>query len=772
MKERETMPASSPTAALAPARRRTVRSLTALTAAAVTFVALHDMLGVGGHGLDSLVTNWIQSNVFLLAGGLCLLRVAWVADERWTWLALGIGILCWWPANTTFHFWVAHRDPMPFPSISDAFWLASYPAFYVAIVLAARRQLTGINVGLWLDGLLGALALAALAAAVVLQVVLGTLGGSPAAVATNLAYPLADIVLLGLLGGIFVLSGWRPGRRWLVIAAGMALLFAADSIYLFEVATGVYHVGRGVDAIWPAALFWPAVAAWQPAERRQRVTGDGDRVLAIPSFFLLVAATVLIADHFRRVNLLAIALAGATIVVVMLRTVLTLHQVRALAESRRLAETDDLTNLPNRRHFFRRLDDRLRSAAGTESTVTLLLIDLDRFKELNDTLGHHVGDRLLREIGSRLHSGLDRVETVARLGGDEFAILLDDGTSARAAGRIATCIRAVLAAPIALDDMTLHIDASIGIATYPEHAESGVALLQRADVAMYEAKASRTGHRIYAAERDRNSRARLALVGELRSGIERGELLLHFQPKAGLASGEIVGVEGLARWQHPTRGLLAPAEFLPIAEQTGLMRMLTLRVLDLALEQCKAWRAAGLELTVGVNLSAENLLDLELENDIARLLARWEADPLWLQLEITEDVLMADPARAREVLTRLRRLGITVALDDFGTGYSSLAYIKQLELDELKIDRSFVTNLIHDSADAAIVSSTIALARSLQLLVVAEGVEDAATWSRLAELGCHYAQGYHLSRPLPADELVAWLRYRPTPEAGSESAAA
>jgi len=726
----------------------------------VAVVFAHDVLRVGGAAVSPLITNWLQSGVFLIAGILCLLRVAWVAEERSTWLALGIGILCWWPANMTYHLWVARQTPIPFPSISDAFWLASYPAFYVAIVLAARRHLAALQAGLWLDGLLGGLALGALTAAVVLQVVLQSLGGPPATVATLLAYPLADIVLLGLLAAMFVLSGRRAGRRWATMVSGMLLLFAADSIYLVQVATGSYEVGGPIEALWPIALLLPALAAWQRADEAELPASEAKHLLALPSLFLLVAAGVLVADHFESLNLLAIALAAATILVVMLRTMLTVREVRALGESRRLAETDDLTGLPNRRHFFRRLEERLENAERTQTSVTLLLIDLDRFKELNDTLGHHVGDRLLREIGRRLQLGLEPIETVARLGGDEFAILLSDGASQPVAIDVATSVRGVLAAPMSLDELSLHIDASIGIATYPKHAGSGTALLQRADIAMYEAKASHGGHCVYAQERDSHSRARLALAGELRAGIERGEIVLHCQPKAHLDTGAIAGVEALVRWQHPAHGLLLPADFLPTAEQTGLMRKLTMRVLDLALAQCSAWHRSGLEVVVGVNLSAENLLDLDFETDVERLLAGHGAEAGWLQLEITEDVLMADPQRAREVIDRLRATGITIALDDFGTGYSSLAYIKQLTLDEVKIDRSFVTNLVRDRADAAIVTATIALARSLQLRVVAEGVEDAVTWSKLAALGCDLAQGYHLSRPQAASDLGPWLRSR------------
>src|SRR5919197_969385 len=332
--------AASPFTALTPARRRVVQSLIALSCAAVAVVVAHDEFNVGSDRFDAFVTNWIQSNVFLLVGAICLLRVAWASEERSTWLALGIGILCWWPANTTFHFWVVHQDPMPFPSISDAFWLASYPFLYLGIVLAARRHLSGVRIGLWLDGVLRAPALGALTAAVVLQAVLGSLGGPFWAVLTNLAYPLADVVLLGLIGGIFVLAGWRPGRRWRLIAAGMALLFAADSVYLVEVAIGVYQPGNAVEALWPVAFLLPALAAWQPVDEGRRLSAEGSHLLALPSLFILIGAGVLVADHFLSQNLVAIALAGATILAAMLRSVLTLREVRALADSRRLAETD------------------------------------------------------------------------------------------------------------------------------------------------------------------------------------------------------------------------------------------------------------------------------------------------------------------------------------------------------------------------------------------------------------------------------------------------
>jgi diguanylate cyclase (GGDEF)-like protein len=739
-------------------RRLVLYGLALIAALGMGVLVLHDMLGVGGARLDAPITEWVQTNMFLVASVLCLLRVAWVNEERMTWLALGVGIGAWWPATMMFQFYLSHLSPVPYPTISDAFWLASYPCFYAAIVLGARRQMRHAHASLWLDGLVGGLAFGALAASVVLQAVLGSIGGSPAAVATNLAYPLADVLLLGFLVGIFALSGWRPGRRWLTMAAGMCLLFVGDSIFLYEVAKGLYGAGNFVDPLWPAAMFTLGFAAWQrPAEAR-RLAVQGERMLVLPSLFMLIAVGVLIVDHLYHLNPVAVGLAVATLLVVMVRTALAFRELGSLSESRREARTDELTGLPNRRFFLRQLETALSAAAEAGASVPLLLVDLDHFKELNDTLGHRVGDQLLEQIGSRLRDSITESATVARLGGDEFAVLLAVGSTLAEAEQAAVDLRAALVAPMALEDITLRVDASVGIAAYPQHAQTGVELLQRADIAMYQAKASHTGHELYAAERDGLTRARLTLVAELRDAIEFRRLTLHYQPKADLASGAITSVEALVRWPHPTRGLIPPSEFLPMAEHTGLMRALTLDVLDQALEQCSRWQGEGLPISVAVNLSAANLLDLEFDADVAHLLTRWNVQPERLELEITEDVLMADPTRARDVLERLRGLGVTIALDDFGTGYSSLAYLKQLPVDTLKIDQAFVTNLLNDPDDDAIVRAIIALAQSLGLHTVAEGVEDADTWRLLAHLNCDLAQGYHLCRPLPADQLTTWLR--------------
>jgi diguanylate cyclase (GGDEF)-like protein len=386
--------------------------------------------------------------------------------------------------------------------------------------------------------------------------------------------------------------------------------------------------------------------------------------------------------------------------------------------------------------------------------VALLLIDLDGFKELNDTLGHDAGDEVLRQLGPRLAETLQPGATLARLGGDEFAVVLAPGDEAQASAT-GLRLRAALERSFGVGGMRVHVDASIGIALSPAHGTDALALLQRADVAMYEAKRTRTGHEVYEPERDRHSRRRLELLGELRDALEAGQLVLHYQPKAEIATGAVHGVEALVRWAHPRRGLLLPGEFLPLAEHTGLGRALTAFVVDRALEEMSEF-----DLTVAVNLGPADLLDLGLPSEIDRLLRRRRFDPEHLRLEVSEDVVMADPERTLEVLAGLRAVGVATALDDFGAGHASLGHLKALEVDELKIDRSFVGSLPGDERDAAIVYATVELARRLGMRVVAEGVESAENWDALARLLCDEAQGFYLSRPLTATALRGWLRDR------------
>src|SRR4051812_16457164 len=477
-------------------------------------------------------------------------------------------------------------------------------------------------------------------------------------------------------------------------------------------------------------------------------------VLAAILAYAATALTLLVVGQFASLPAAGATLATVTVLTGMARAGLTV--VDRLRATERDAVTDDLTGLGNRRHLLHKLAEALKDKQGD---VALLLIDLDGFKELNDTLGHSAGDEVLRQIGPRLEEALQPGATLARLGGDEFAVVLDPGDEAGASAT-GLRLRAALERSFGVGGIRVHVDASIGIALFPEHGDDALELLQRADVAMYEAKRTRTGHEVYLPERDHHSRRRLELLGELRDGLADGELVLHYQPKAEIATGEVHGVEALVRWAHPRRGLLMPSDFLPLADHSGLGRSLTAFVLDRALEEIGDRRRDGFDLSVAVNLGPADLLDLGLPSDVDRVLERRRFPASALRLEVSEDVVMADPERTLEVLAGLREIGVATALDDFGAGHVSLGHLRQLDLDELKIDRSFVMRLAHDDRDAAIVQATVDLGHRLGMRVVAEGVDSPESWNALAGLHCDEAQGFFVGRPMTAGALAGWLRER------------
>ncbi|WP_433796536.1 putative bifunctional diguanylate cyclase/phosphodiesterase [Actinoplanes sp. CA-252034] len=458
------------------------------------------------------------------------------------------------------------------------------------------------------------------------------------------------------------------------------------------------------------------------------------------------------AEHLRLLHAMAnhasVALANARLV----------DRLRHEAvEKEHLALHDPLTDLPNRRHLYRLLDAALAPQGGATALTAVLMMDLDRFKEINDGLGHDVGDVLLRVVGERLRSRLDGRGTVARLGGDEFAVIIrvaspDDATA------IGQDLARDLERPVHVDHLTLYPRATVGIALAPEHGLDSGTLLRRADVAMYAAKQSRGGVRVYRTSDDQNTPHRLALMGELRQAIDNDETTVVFQPKIDPATGAVVGAEALSRWHHREHGFITPDLFVPLAEHSGLIRPLTVHVLGVALRNCAAWRRAGHDMHIAVNLSPNTLVDETLPDMVLRLLAENDVPPTALTLEITEGILMADSDDSLETLQRLRRLGIKISIDDFGTGYSSLGRLRDLPIDEVKIDKSFVRHAAHDQRDQALVRSIVQLGHALGLSVVAEGVEDETTYGYLADTGCDVVQGYHVSRPLPEDKFAVWLR--------------
>lgn len=436
------------------------------------------------------------------------------------------------------------------------------------------------------------------------------------------------------------------------------------------------------------------------------------------------------------------------------------EQKRTERAVQHLAYYDTLTDLPNRTLLQDRLQQAILAAKRDKKTLALLVMDLDRFKEINNILGHHYGDLVLQQVGPRLREVLRESDTVARLGGDEFAVLL---LSIGLDGAILTAEKILrhFLTPFVVDCLSLEVGTSIGISLFPEHGDDANTLLRRADMAMYEAKQQSTGYAVYSPQHERHNSSHLILMGDLRHAIDRNELFLQYQPKIDLRNRSIIGVEALVRWQHPSRGTVPPDQFIPLSEQGGLIKPLTLWVLKAALSQCHAWHQAGLKLSVAVNLSARNLQDPQLPDQVARLLQAYDLGPGWLHLEITESVIMADPTRAMEILNQLSKMEIHLSIDDFGTGYSSLGYLKKLPVDEIKIDKSFVKEMAVEKDDAMIVRSTIDLAHNLGLKVVAEGIETQEIYDRLVALGCDAAQGYYISRPVSPADLLGWLADSP-----------
>jgi diguanylate cyclase (GGDEF)-like protein/PAS domain S-box-containing protein len=428
-----------------------------------------------------------------------------------------------------------------------------------------------------------------------------------------------------------------------------------------------------------------------------------------------------------------------------------------VVQLRHQAMHDALTGLPNRAMLFDRVDAAIADAKAKGMSLALLLMDLDRFKEVNDTFGHHFGDVLLRHVAYRIQNQLSNDEIVARLGGDEFAVLLPTASDASNVAGLSRRILNTLEQPFIVEGQVLEVGASIGIAMFPEHGDDARTLLRRADGAMYSAKHAQSGYVFHKGEQESRSPDHLALVVEMRNALTNGEFELYFQPKLHLRSGLVTRAEVLIRWNHPTRGLLPPSLFVPIAERTGIIRSITDWLLDKALEQCRAWQDAGVPLHLAVNISAKSLLEQTLPSKINALLEKWNVDPRFLKIEITESSIMADPAHALAIMSMLQSLGVRLSVDDFGTGYSSFTHLRQLPIDEIKIDKSFVAGMTTSDADVAIVRTVVDLAHHLGKQVCAEGVEDEATWKMLHEIGCDLAQGYWISHPLSSGELADWL---------------
>ena len=717
----------------------------------------YTQFGVGRGSHDLLLTGWLYNVALVAAAAIPLLQAVRRPGERAVFVLFGLAILAWALGSIYWQLALLDLESAPFPSLADAGWLAFYPLAYVALVLVIKGRVTSFLQGVWLDGLISVFASAALVVAFVIGPILDGVGGSLSAVATNVSYPVGDLLLVLLVLLTVAVSGWRLDRQVGVLALGLGTFAIADSLYLYRVAAGTYEVGTVLDSLWLVGIALLAFASL--LEPRSGVVGryEGWSVVVVPVVFAVAALGLLAYASVTSVPRVVPLLAVAAVLVAFVRAGLTYRDVRALADARRQAMTDELTGLFNRRWLFREIGRVLGSSDSPRAA--LMIVDLNGFKELNDTLGHQTGDVVLKMVGRRLLDAVQEVGRLARLGGDEFAILTAGIASAE---ECAVRIERGLSAGFVVGDLTLSVTASIGIAGCPDHGLDGVSLLRCADVALYDAKRSRMLRAVYEPASDEHTVDRLALTSDLRRAIVENELFLVYQPKVSLASGEAIGVEALLRWEHPERGVILPGEFISLADTGGLMRSLTGVVLRLALEQARTWLKADTELPVSVNISVTDLIDARFPELIEHLLDDYDVPAGMLQLEITETELMIDSDRAEVAIERLTALGVHVALDDFGTGYSSLKYLQQLRLSELKVDGAFVKNMAARDSDAAIVRCAIEMARALGLTVVAEGVEDKHAAAMLSEFGCDAAQGYHIAHPMSVTELEHWLDHRRT----------
>jgi len=705
------------------------------------------------------VNFWGVDAFELVVAASCIARAFVHKSRRGVPLFLGCALLSWCAGDIAVTIQSLGGRTPPSPSIADVFYLGFYPLAYVAVLLFMRGDLRRLTSPSWLDGAVAGFGAAAVCAAFAFHSIIHSTGGNALAAAVNVAYPIGDLLLLALVvGGTAVLPG-RSKAPWLLLAGACSLNAVGDTFNLFQSSAWAPWIGTVFNAVaWPGAFLLMSLAVWlrpRPADplAPQKPTG-----FLLPGIAAGAALTILLVGTVHPLTRGSISLATVTLVLVGIRLALSARGLRLLTELRhRESVTDELTGLGNRRHLFYVLDTFFKNEAESQMparNVAFLFLDLDHFKEVNDAFGHSSGDDLLRQLGPRLTASLRGTDILVRLGGDEFAVVLIDADATYATA-VAERLLASLTEPFALLGVSSTIGASIGIALGPAHATDATGLLRCADIAMYRAKLERISIEVYDPQLDDEGNL-LRLAEELRVAVQDKSLVLHYQPQLDLHTGEILGVEALVRWPHPRLGLVPPLKFLPIAEDAGLMPALTALVLDTALAQCSAWRAGGHEISVAVNVSPSNLLEVGFASLIRQRLDHFRLPAAALVLEITETCIISDYERARAVIEALRDLGLIVSIDDFGAGATSLAYLRDLAVGELKLDRTFICGLIslNKQRDLSLVRSTIELGHALGLRVVAEGIEDLATLDALGELGCDLAQGYFIAMPMPGEDVV------------------
>ncbi|TAM62816.1 bifunctional diguanylate cyclase/phosphodiesterase [Mycobacterium sp.] len=710
-----------------------------------------------GHGMFSATTLYPALNVS--AAGLIGLRAYRVPADRLAWSLIAAGMAFSAAGDIVYALWVPNGRS---PSVADPVYLAYYPFVYAGLLLLMRARFKRLPIPIQLDSVVCALTLAAVAAALTEGPIRAATLRTPATVWMGLAYPWVDLVLLALAAGMLPILAWRNEIRWVLLVAGLVLFAVADGAYLFRTTAGSYRVGSLLDACWPASSILIAMASWSPSSPTAPLPRHRFSPYVTAVATSVAALGVIVLAHDSRA---AATLAALSLIVAAGRFSLTLRDASLLQTSGKHAVIDELTALPNRHSLASALTALPASAAAGPTSIpsraparrALLLLSLSDFHEITDSIGRQFGDELVCHIANRLSGSVRHDDLLARVGDDQFAVLLADGANLTAASAQAGRLLEALSEPIALDPITVQVEGRIAIALCPDHCDHPQELLSRAETAMAHAKSARSKIAVYDSSFEVYRNNDPNLIEELRTALfDTDELRLHYQPKIDGRDGSVHSVEAVLRWQHPTRGTLLPEEFLPVAERAGLMRKISNRTLSMALQQVRCWREQGVTLTVAVNLSTTNLLDIELVGTVEQLLANYHLPADALILEITESALV-DSVRSRNTVAALQRLGIRISIDDYGTGWSSLARLQEVSVDELKLDRIFVTRLVHDTRSVAIVRSTVALAHNLGADLVAEGVENEATLHALRRYGCMITQGFVHSPPLPPDDLRDWI---------------
>ncbi|MCL3862923.1 GGDEF domain-containing phosphodiesterase [Actinotalea sp. K2] len=734
------------------ARRRAtwVSYLTLGAALVVVELALPD-----GLARDSLYTLVAGSAAVAIVVGVRMHR----PRQRTAWYLMAAGIACWAVGDGLWALFAHVLLIEPFPSVADAAYLLGYPLLAAGMLQLSVSRRRHRDLAPLLDAFIVATGVGLVLYVVFIEPGWGESQGELLHQAVAVAYPLGDVILLTQLvhlGASVVIRTWSLR----MLGAAFVLVLVADILFqAMAFAPELESQIAFIDPLWLVAyVLWGAAALHPSMARAMVVEGAHERAFTPGRLWFLATAIVLLPVTILVEAMLglplhstAVSVAGIIMIALVLTRMIGLvrrmrDQARRLAQ---LADTDFLTGLDNRRHLGERLADRLDGRVQTAPGPTVLAVGIEGFAEINETLGHRVGDELLRSVAARLRDLAEQDVAVARLGGDVFGLLLPAGRPAGEVLVLAHDLRAHLVEPMTVDALTLTIEVAVGVVIADAEHDDADHMLHRADVALATARELPGRVAVHDAAMDEGVLLAPALMAELRAALEAGDLVVHFQPQVEIGTGRVFGAEALVRWQHPTHGLLPPMAFIPAAERTGLIRQLTMHVLDRSLAQCARWRGEGRPLSVSVNLSVRNLLDPHLVDDVRAALDRHGLDPSVLELELTETMAMVDPVRSGEVLGALDDLGVTLSIDDYGTGYGSLAYLQRLPVRRLKIDRSFVTGVLDDPASAAIVRSTIDLARQLGLSVVAEGVEDDATLLHLRDMDCFAAQGFGIGRPMP-----------------------